>query len=434
MIPDLARAALAIRFGSLDVEAREKLKLLVLANICVAVAGVPGVRLPQPDSGERHFLFGGMRTARAVDAASFNAAAMHARTQDDFHPVGNLHLGTVILPAVLAAAETHHCTGEELLDAIATGYMVAVALSRPNSVVTTPKGLRSTGIYTPFGATAAAGRLTGLSQIEMESALAITASLACGLTQCWADGSDEWQLHVATAAETGLRSCALARHGFVGGRHALDGKAGFFNAMVGRSTAFETIADDLTTGTAITETIMKRYPVSGICQPLTFLTERMAAASKIDPNQISAVHIEMNPFEMRYSGTLNKGPYHSFSDVLMSAAYCCSAVLHRGSLQFEDLLQRGDPARDRLIALTEVTDDPELPFMSARLSVTLRDGSVIRDEVRAIGGLLGISWSDVDDWGAALWGNRDLYTHCRDAVATLEQRQASELLATLSGQ
>jgi hypothetical protein len=59
---------------------------------------------------------------------------------------------------------------------------------------------------------------------------------------------------------------------------------------------------------------------------------------------------------------------------------------------------------------------------------------VIRDEVRAIGGLLGISWSDVDDWGAALWGNRDLYAHCRDAVATLEQRQASELLATLSGQ
>lgn len=430
MIGDLAHAALAIRYADLDEPAQSRLKLLILANLCVAEAGLPGVKLPRPAAEPGHLLFGGGGTARESDAAGFNAAVMHARTQDDFHPVGNLHLATVVLPPCLASAETLASSGEQLLDALATGYMVAVALSRPGSAITTPKGLRSTGIYTPFGATAAVGRLRGLNEREMASALAITASLACGLTQCWADGSDEWQLHVATGAETGLRACDLAQHGFVGGLHALDGKAGLFQGLLGQQIAFADVAHDLSGGAAITETIMKRYPVSGICQPLTFLSERVAARQEVDPLRIASIRIEMNPFEMRYTGTLNRGPFHSFSDVLMSAAYCASAVLYRGSLQFDDL-QRRDPGIDRLIALTEVTDDPALPLMSARMQVTLSDGTSIADEVRGFGDAVSITWADVDTWGAALWGDAESYSRCREVVATLETRPAADLLAVL---
>jgi len=432
MIPELAAAAQRIRYQDLPEAAQAKLRLLILANLCVAVAGVSGVKLPRPEAAtEGYFLFGGGHTARAEEAAWFNAAVMHARTQDDFHPVGNLHLATVILPAAMAAAEREGSGGLALLDAVATGYTVTVALSRPGSVITTPKGLRSTGIYTPFGATAAVGRLLGLDRAQLESALAITASLACGLTQCWADGSDEWQLHVATAAQTGLRACGLAAQGFVGGRHALDGKAGFFSAFLGQQVAFADIEPDLTGGAPITETIMKRYPVSGICQPLTFLTERMMCQHRIDPAAIEAVRINMNPFEMRYSGTLNKGPYRSFSDVLMSAAYCCAAVLQRGALQFDDLMQLQDPERDRLIAATEIEDDASLPKMSARLQLRLRDGGVVEDEVRDAGDLVGVSRFNVDDWGAALWGDAAEYARCRDAVEALPEGKASALLATL---
>jgi 2-methylcitrate dehydratase PrpD len=431
MIADFARAAAKIRYAGLSGEAQSKLRLLLLANLCVAMAGVPNVKLPRPAAGERHLLFGGGGAARPGDAAGFNAAIMHARTQDDFHPVGNLHLATVIIPATLAAAEETPCSGATLLDAIAAGYMVAVSLSRPGSVITTPKGLRSTGIYTPFGATAAVARVMGLDEAQTASALAITASLACGLTQCWTDGSDEWQLHVATAAETGLRACQLARNGFVGGRGALDGRAGFFNAFIGKQIAFADIAQDLAGGRAITETIMKRYPVSGICQPLTFLTERMVVQHRIESPRIAAVRIGMNPFEMRYSGTLNKGPYHSFSDVLMSAAYCCSAVLQRGSMQFADLLHPGEPERDRLIGATEIAEDPGLPKMSARVQILFRDGSEVTDEVRDIGDTVSISWSDVDAWGTPLWGDRDRYERARAAIEGLEQSQAADLLAVL---
>lgn len=416
MIDKLARAASAIRYAELEDVAKDRLKLLILANLCVAQAGVPDVKLPRPEPGPGHFLFGGSSTPRASDAAGFNAAVMHAPTQDDFHPVGNLHLATVIIPAVLAAAETMNCPGERTLDAVATGYMVAVALSRRASSISTPKGLRSTGLYTPFGATAAVGRLLGLDEGQMASALAITASLACGLTQCWADGSDEWQLHVATAAETGLRACSLTQHGFVGGHHALDGKAGLFNAMLGKQIAFADMAHDLTGGAAIMETIMKRYPVSGICQPLVFLAERMVTRHKIDPATITAVNIEMNPFELRYTGTMNKGPLRSFSDVLMSAAYCCSAVLNRGSLQFDDLMQQGNSGIHKLIAMTEVTEHPALPLMSARLRIIRRNGPALTDEVRDAGDIVSIAWTDVDEWGARLWGSLAGYARCRDVT------------------
>ena len=246
MIDEVGAVLAAASWSALSPAAREKLKFCVIANFSVALAGLPFGRLPEPaPAAQGHLLFSGRRTASARDAAFWNAAIMHARTQDDFHPIGNLHAATVLFPAAIAASEAAGASGEQFLDALVAGYAAAAGLSCAFSARTTPKGLRSTSLYSPFAAVAAAGRLAGLDAAGLGNALALAASVAGGFTQCWLDGSDEWQLHVAQAAANGMLAVHLTQAGVRGGAHALDGKAGFYQAHAGVQAIFEDIAKDL---------------------------------------------------------------------------------------------------------------------------------------------------------------------------------------------
>lgn len=435
MIRQVGAALESASWAKLSVPAKEKLKHCVLANLSVAVAGLPYARLPEPkDARGKHFLFSGRHAVTARDAAFWNAAVMHARTQDDFHPIGNLHAATVMLPAAIATAESTDASGEQFLDALAAGYSAAAGLSCAFSAKTTPKGLRSTSLYSSFGAVAAAGRLTGLDASGLGNAIALAASIAGGFTQCWLDGSDEWQLHVAQAAANGLLAVDLTRAGVKGGEHALDGTAGFYHAYAGVIPIFKEIEKDFDIDRSILDTVIKRYPVSGICQPVVRLVERIAARS-INTQNIERVTISMNPFEMRYPGTLNKGPFRSFSDVLMSAAFCSASVLVCGRFDFSDMFNFLRQDRDRLIEATEVRDDSSLPTLSCRIELQLKDGRTVADSLINGGRELAIDSSSIDEWALGLWreaGRSEVqYKKFRAAIDVLERGSVRELLETL---
>jgi 2-methylcitrate dehydratase PrpD len=436
LIREVGETLAAASWKNLSPQAKEKLKHCAIANFSVAVAGLPYVRLPEPpESKDGHFLFSGKRTAAAREAAFWNAAVMHSRTQDDFHPVGNLHAATVMFPAAMAAAEAASSSGERFLDALLAGYVAAAGLSCAFSAKTTPRGLRSTGLYSSFGAAASAGRLAGLDAAGLGNAVALAASVAGGFTQCWIDGSDEWQLHVAQAAANGLRAVELTRAGVKGGEHALDGKAGFYHAHVGVLPVFKEIEKDFNSDRAVLDTVIKRYPVSGICQPVVRLAERIAAQHPVKANDIERVTISMNPFEMRYPGTLNKGPFRSFSDVLMSAAFCSASVLACGRFDFGDLFNLGREDRNRLIGATEVRDDASLPTLSCRIELELKGGRKTSDSMIDGGRELAIDRSSIDAWALGLWreaGRSEAqYRKFRAAIDELERGTARELLETL---
>ena len=454
MIEQAGARLAEISWAGLSPVAREKLKLCVIANVSAAVAGVPYVRLPEPQparghekkTAAAHLLFSGRRVANTRDAAFWNAAVMHARTQDDMNPVCNLHAGTVVIPAAIAAAENAIAiagpaavSGAAFLDAVAAGYTAASGLSRSFNQTTTPKGLRSTGLYMPFGAAAAAGRIAGLDATGIGNAIALAASCAAGLSQCWIDGSDEWQLHVAQAAANGLLAVTLTQRGVRGGAHALDGSAGFYRAYAGSAPTSSSLIADLDADRAVIETLLKRYPVSGIVQPVAYLAERIAAEHAPDCIDIARVRIAMNPFEMRYPGTLNKGPFASFSAVLMSVPFACASVLAKGRFEFSDLWDRNRPERDRLIAATEVSDDPALPSLSCRIELVLADGARITDAIPDGGKEAGlaIDASSIEAWARSLWleagCSAATYAAFRSVVDTLEHGTAQDLLATLPG-
>jgi len=402
MIRALGGQLHAVSWRGLSGAAREKLLLCLLANLSVAVAGQPALRLPRPQTGRGHLLLDGGQTTGTREAAFHNAALMHARTQDDFHPIGNLHIATVILPALLAEAERRTPSGETFLDALAVGYAAATGLSRRFSPATTPRGLRSTCLYAGMGAAAAVARLRGQGADALGNTMALASQSGFGTTQCWRDGSDEYQLHVANAASQALLCAELTEAGVIGGEHALDGPSGFYPALTGRTPAYEEIAKDFDPDAAIIETVLKRYPVSGICQPVVRLAEHLAP--ELTGRLPEQVVIEMNPFEMNYPGTLNAGPvFRSFSDRLMSARFCAGSVIESGRFDFEAFLRPASPVLDALIAAIDVRPAEDLGTLSCRIAMTMRDGAPVSGELLDGGAELAIDWSTIDQWGSDLW-------------------------------
>lgn len=434
MIEELGAQLHNVRWQSLSDEAKKKMLLCLLANLSVAVAGRSAMRLPRPAAGQGHVLLDGGQTGSARDAAFHNAALMHARTQDDFHPMGNLHIATVVLPALLAEAERRPVPGDVFLDALATGYSAATGLSRRFSELTTPRGLRSTCLYAGMGAAAAVSRLRGQGASGLANTIGLASQSGFGTTQCWRDGSDEYQLHVANAASGALLCAELTECGVKAGAHALDGPSGFYPALVGRAPTHAEIAGDFEPDAAIVETVLKRYPVSGICQPVVRLAERLA--QQLEGRTAHKVSIEMNAFEMNYPGTLNAGPvFRSFSDRLMSARFCAGSVLEAGHFDFDAFLKPASPRLTALIAATDVRPADDLGTLSCRIEIATEQGEIIRGELRDGGNELAIDWSTIDEWGLDLWqfAGRDAvsFIRTRDAVLALPQSDFAALRETL---
>ena len=138
------------------------------------------------------------------------SARMHFRTQDDFDPGGRVHVGAVVIPAVLAI------DGASVLEPMAAGYSVLTWVARIYRDEAEARGLRPTGMFGPIGAAAAAGVALGLDRERLGSAIAISTTMCAGTNQSWVDGTDEWLLVVAATARGGGRcgpGCASGRAG-----------------------------------------------------------------------------------------------------------------------------------------------------------------------------------------------------------------------------
>lgn len=430
----LAARLHAVRWSALSDAARRKLLLCLLANLSVAVAGRAALRLPRARPGAGHLLLDGGRTGDARAAAFHNAALMHARTQDDFHPLGNLHIATLVLPALIADAERLASTGERFLDAMAAGYAASVGLSRRFSAASTPRGLRSTSLYAAIGAAAAVARLRGQDAAGIANTMALASQSAFGTTQCWRDGSDEYQLHAANAASQALLCADLTECGVVGGAGALDGACGFYPALLGVAPSAGELLADADPDAAIVETVLKRYPVSGICQPVVRLAERLAP--RCAGRRIERARVGMNAFEMNYPGTLNAGPsFRSFSDKLMSARFCVASVMESGRFDLAAFLRPPSAEAARLVAATAVAADDDLGTLSCRMSLTLDDGRTLHGELRDGARELAIEWDSIDGWCADLWteGGRtaEAAMQARDAVLALPRGRFEDLARCL---
>jgi len=292
------------------------------------------------------------------------SARMHFRTQDDFDPGGRVHVGAVVIPAVLAI------DGASVIEPMAAGYSVLTRVARTYRDEAEARGLRPTGMFGPVGAAAASGVALGLDRQQLGSAIAISTTMCAGTNQSWIDGTDEWLLEVSAAARAGVESALAAQAGLRGAPWAFEGSAGWARAFFGDTDAAllaKAVGDD---AFGLKDVSVKAFPVSGIAQVPTALASSLG--KQFDSRTPDRMEIRVSPREFNYPGSSNRGPFKSRSDSLMSIARCVALAYTNGKIPLR--LLSGPPVdkEEDVLKVTEVVSDSSLAEGAAELRVSMQ--------------------------------------------------------------
>ncbi|MBN9427299.1 MAG: MmgE/PrpD family protein [Burkholderiales bacterium] len=172
-------------------------------------------------------VLGGRGRACTGDAAMVNAVAAHVLDYDDTGLDG--HPSVVLVPALLALAESRGASGAALGAAYVAGYETWAELIGRDGDKHHGKGWHPTAVFGTVAAAAAAANLLQLDRARCAHALGIAASMAGGVVANF--GSMTKSLQVGLAARNGLFAAQLAADGLSAAGDALEHKAGLLHAV-----------------------------------------------------------------------------------------------------------------------------------------------------------------------------------------------------------
>ena len=179
-----------------------------------------------PGAGQATITFGEDK-GPAPETAWINGTAAHALDYDDVCLRG--HPSTVLVPAILAEAETLGSSGADVIVAYVAGYEVWAELFRRDTGLLHKKGWHPTGLYGAVGAAAACASLRRLDADKAAQAIALGASQSGGLMANF--GTMTKPFHAGKAAHAGIMAARLAEAGFTASTDALEHPQGFLSAI-----------------------------------------------------------------------------------------------------------------------------------------------------------------------------------------------------------
>src|SRR4051812_50009072 len=189
---ELGRFVAGLTFERLPKEAVEIARTGLIDTVATMIAGAhdPAPQLLRkglaPAPGSASLYFSG-ETSAAPEAAWINGTAGHALDYDDVGCRG--HVSTVLVPAILAEAETLGLGGKEMFAAYVAGYETWAELSRRDPGHHHVKGWHPTGIFGAIGAGAACAALRRLDAEQRAVAIAPSAAQGGGAQgQFWPQG------------------------------------------------------------------------------------------------------------------------------------------------------------------------------------------------------------------------------------------------------
>ena len=231
----------------------------------------------------------------APQAALLNASMGHALDFDDtLDTGGSIHPGVSVLGSALAVCDSlGNVTGRDVLLAVALGLDISCRVALASTV---DRGWHRTAAMGVFGATAAAGKLIGLTPEQMLAAFGIAYSHAAGNRQCIVDGALTKRLQAGQAASAGVFAAVLARTGFSGAQNIFDGRFGFFELYQPNGADASLLLRDLGTAFRGEELSYKPYPCG---RPLhAAIDAALAARTQLAierPEDIESVTVEADP-------------------------------------------------------------------------------------------------------------------------------------------
>ena len=367
-----------------------------------AQAAVTATEIDGATGGHATRLIDGTHAARA-SAAFANAVLLSGRVQGDSHPCG--HLGGVVIPAALAAAEHAGASGAQFLSALIAGYEISLRIGRDHAADLSARGVRTTPCYGVFGSAVAAGKLMGFDGEKIANAIRLAANFAGGLREYVDAGTEESPFQAGFAARNGLNVAALVSCGITAAPSALHGSDGFYRAFGKPGVDYgKRLNEDLGRHYEFTTVTYKQYPV---CQWLRGIIRGMSILSKQARGaRPRVIELTMNPFEADFIGVRYAGPYTSPTQTVMSAPFCAALGWTEGTASYAGLRNFSNRAVLDLIPATRVISDPARRRYEPHLRVVTDDGGVFE-------------WQDS--------AGQDSYRISWDAAVTMTRQLADEM-------
>src|SRR3989442_15291379 len=209
-------------------------------------------------------------------------------------PLAGSHASGTVLPAALAVCQRERLDGAAFITALAVGFELSARLPRTAVGLETVRGFHNPGTQGPFGAAAAVGKLYGLDEEGLASAMGIAGSSSAGLLEFAWSGGDTKRLHLGRAGQLGLESVLLARQGVRGPATILEGRYGYFNAF-STPPRMDKLLEDLRTVWAIEPPSLKSYAAHVTQQSVVEAIQSLKRERPLDPRTITRVVIRGAP-------------------------------------------------------------------------------------------------------------------------------------------
>jgi 2-methylcitrate dehydratase PrpD len=386
----LAHAAHGVRAPELPATVRRVAADLILdvAGLCVAARDTGYIRavLQSVEPGGRCTAIGHAGGYAALDAALINGIAAHGEDYDDTFEGGPVHVGAVIVPAVLAAAERYGAGPDAILCGIATGTEIMCRLGLVAPMQVHKAGFHPTSVFGAMGSAIAVAVTLGLDEKAIVDALGIVGSMAGGIIEYLAEGAWTKRLHAGWAAQSGIRAALLARGGFAGPRTVFEGTHGFFFGFANSSE------NDFTPLTAafgsewLMETVaFKPYACGTMIHPYIDCAIRLAARG-VRADEIVAIECDtaegiVHRLWEPLAG--KQAPPNAYA-AKFSTPFCMALGFVRGDVGLAAFTEETahDPHVRALAAKIHYRIDDQNPYPRAftgQLRATLRDGRVIEE-------------------------------------------------------
>ncbi len=370
---------------------RDRAKHLVLDGIACALIGaqLPVSRLgvegvtALDSAGDSALIGWDGRATSATSAAMLNSSFIQGFELDDYHPLAPLHSNSLVLPAMLAAAQRiGRISGERFLLGAILGYETGPRVGQAlGGLDMLSRGCHSGVVFGPIAAAAAAGTLYGLDAGGFEDAFGMAATQSCGLMSAMFESMVKRMQH-GFACRNGLTAAALAAVGYVGIKRVFERPYGGWLAVFGEG--HRTYPEDIYKGLGIlweTERIaVKAYSAMGLLHAA--IDAALELRPKVDVSSIQRIDIYMSEAAYKHGGW-NAARQAQVIGAQMNVAYVVAVALLDGDVlvdQFTTDRINSDQVWaliDKTLAHHERAYD-HLPIdeqLTTQVRLTFKDGS-----------------------------------------------------------
>ena len=305
---------------------------------------------------------------------------IHSFDFDDYHNA-KVHPGAPVIPAAVTVGETIGASGRDLITAMVAGYetMIRVSLATgPNA--SRMKGWHLTGTTGTFGAAAAAGRLLGLNDEEMASALGTAGTQSAGLWAFLADGAMTKRFHPGRSSQSGVMAAILAQKGFLGPTQILETPDGGFCRATSDQVDFSLATADLGTRFVSGQTSIKPYACCASSHSAVDAILELKANHPFSPSDVEKILVKTARVVQVQCGF----PYKAMGivEAQMSLQFIIAVVLMEGAARLEQFSEAKivDPLVCDLAGRVDFIVDPDIDRLyptryANRVEVILKNGT-----------------------------------------------------------